>query len=123
MFFKDDRVFAASKDKDVVELNMNLDVVKKYSSNDTHPLTIDANENYLVVGYMMPPSFLKKGRTCFSGCVDVHSRTELDRFGTHRQRTVGSFYVTVILFIIEIPSRRMCGARCYQKRNDIFLLT
>ena len=43
---------------------MNLDVVKKFKGRNSQPYTIDANENYLVIGYA-------------SGFVDLHSRKEL----------------------------------------------
>ena len=46
---KGDHIFAASRNKDVLELNMNLDVVKKFKGRNSHPYTIDANENHLVV--------------------------------------------------------------------------
>ena len=79
VLFKYGRIFAVSKDKDVVELNMNLDEVKKFKGRNAQPLTIDANESYLVVGYRVINS---------TGYVDVHSRIELDQHGTHGQKTV-----------------------------------
>ena len=68
---KEDAIFATSKNKDVVELSMNLDIVKKFHGRDFQPYAIDANENYLVVGY--------EGRRerCL-GHVDVFSRVEPD---------------------------------------------
>ena len=83
VLYKDDRIFAASKNKDIVELNMNLDVVKKFKGRDDQPFTINANENYLVVGYRYD--------------VDVYSRQELDQSGTQRKVTVGNnFYYTTV---------------------------
>ena len=65
--FKNDRIFAASNSKDVVELNMNLGVVKKFTGRYCQPLTIDASEPYLIIGY----------KSCnYDGFVDVHSRRE-----------------------------------------------
>ena len=85
VFFRDGHIFAASKDRDVVELNMNLEVVKKFNGRNAQALTIDANENYLAVGYERIDNI---------GYVDVHSRTELDQNGTYGRRTVRHFYVT-----------------------------
>ena len=76
---KNDHIFAASINKDVVELNMNLEIVKKFTGRSYQPYTIDANENYLAVGY----------RT--DGRVDVHSRKELDRNGTHLKTMASRF--------------------------------
>ena len=84
---KTDRIFAASKNKDVVELNMNLDVVKKFKGRDDQPLTIDACDTFLVVGYRMID---------YVGYVDVHSRNELDQNGTHQKRTVRHFSRTFV---------------------------
>ena len=80
VLFKNDAIFAASRDNDVVELNMNLDVVKKFKGRESRPFTIDANENYLVVGYYRE-----------SGFVDVHSRNELDQSGLYQKITVSNF--------------------------------
>ena len=63
---KNGAIFAASENKDVYELIMNLNVAKKFKGRNCQPHTIDANENYLVVGYG-------------SGFVDVHSRKNLHR--------------------------------------------
>ena len=82
VLFKDGRIFAASEDEDVVELNMNLELIKKYKGRNKQPLTIDANENYLVVGYR-------------SGYVDVHDRKELDQDGTHQKRMVSNFLYSI----------------------------
>ena len=84
---KTDRIFAASKNKDVVELNMNLDVVKKFKGRDDQPLTIDACDTFLVVGYRMID---------YVGYVDVHSRNELDKNGTYQKRTVSNFSRTLV---------------------------
>ena len=59
--FKDGSLFAASERKDVLELDINLNIVKKFQGLKYQPYTIDANENYLVLGY-------------FGGTVDVHYR-------------------------------------------------
>ena len=72
VLFKDDCIYASSKNKDVVELNLNLDIVKSFKGRDSQPLTIDANENYLVVGYG-------------SGFVDVHSKNDSDQNGMYRK--------------------------------------
>ena len=71
VFYKNGFIFAASY-RDVVELNLFLDVVKKFEVRGD---TIDANENYLAVGYG-------------SGFVDVYSRKELDRNGTCKKVVV-----------------------------------
>ena len=70
-----DCIFAASSNKDVVELDMNLDVVKKFKGRDSQPYTVDANQDYLVIGYA-------------SGSIDVHSRKDLDQNGTHEKIVV-----------------------------------
>ena len=75
VLFKNSAVFAASEKKNVVELNMNLDVVKKFKGRESRPFTIDANENYIVVGYG-------------TGFVDVHGRNELDRYGLYQKISV-----------------------------------
>ena len=93
VFFKNGRIFAASKDTDVVELNMNLEVVKKFKGRNSQPLTIDANENYLVVGYEKIDS---------TGYVDVHSKTELDQNGAHGQRTVRTFLTLSSIRVVLI---------------------
>ena len=77
VFAKNDYIFAASEDKEVVELDLNLDVVKKFTGRNSQPFTIDANENYLVVGYK-------------SGLVDVHSRKELVGNETHQKLLVSN---------------------------------
>ena len=77
VLFKEGQVFAASKNN-VVELNLNLEVAKKFKSRQSKPFTMDANENYLVVGYE-------------SGAVDVHNRKQLDR-GETQKRMVSDLY-------------------------------
>ena len=78
VLYKGGRIFAASKNKDVVELNMNLEPVKKFSGRNRKPYTIDANDIYLVTGYP-------------SGCVDVHSRKKHDTSGTQQPIMVSYF--------------------------------
>ena len=73
--FKRSRIFAASQNTDVAELSMNLELVKTYKGRDHQALTIDANESFLVIGYI-------------SGFVDVHDRRRFDINGTHQKRTV-----------------------------------
>ena len=75
VFSRGDSIFAASNNKDVLELNMNLDVVKKFTGRDSVPLSINANENNLVVGY-------------FGQLVNVHIRKELDHNARHGQKLV-----------------------------------
>ena len=77
VLFKNGAIFAASKNKDVVELDTNLDVVKKFKGRESQPYSIDANENYLVVGYDYE-----------SGFVDVHSKNELDQYGLYQKNSV-----------------------------------
>ena len=79
VLFKDSCIFATSKNKDAVELNLNLEVVRKFKGRNQQPLSIDANENYLVVGYQD------------YRYVDVHNRKELDQNGTLQKRVVGKF--------------------------------
>ena len=69
VLFNDDSIFAASEDKDVVELDMNLKVVNKFRGRDSRPISIDANEKYLVVGYKSRENY---------GPVVVHNRTTLE---------------------------------------------
>ena len=80
VLFKLDSIFAASKNKDIVELNLNLDIVKKFKGRDARPYTIDASENYVAVGYDYN-----------AGKVDVHSRKDLDENGTHQKIMVSNF--------------------------------
>ena len=73
VLFKNDRIFAASDNEEIIELNMDLDVVKKFPGRDTFgilPFTMDANENYLVVGWDVAAKRINDR----SGYVDVHSR-------------------------------------------------
>ena len=72
---KNGRIFAASKNKDVVELNMDLNTVKKFQGRDSQPYTMDADKRYLIVGYK-------------NGYVDVHCRDELDQNGMYRKISV-----------------------------------
>ena len=51
---------------------MDLNVVKNFNGRDSEPYSIDANENYLVVGYE-------------SGSVDVYSRNDPDQNGMYRK--------------------------------------
>ena len=92
VLFKNGAIFAASKNKDVVELNMNLDVVKKFKGRDCQPFTIDANDKYLAVGYE-------------SGFVDVHSRNELDQNGMYQIITVSNFFPVDISLIFTRSMR------------------
>ena len=73
VYYKNDCIFAASENK-VVELNMNLDEIKKFKGRNGQPLTIDASEEYLVIGYKMGNSV-----------VDVHSRKEIGQDGVHQR--------------------------------------
>ena len=97
VLFKNDCIFAASKNKEnkenIVELNLNLNVVKKFkgrtsSYNNEHnrPYTIDASENYVAVGY----DSTKRGlyRTAF---FDVHSRKYFDENGAYQKLMVSKF--------------------------------
>ena len=71
VLFKDDRIFASFEKTDVVELNMNLNIIKKFEGRDSQPTTMDANENFLAVGYE---------------CITyVHSRKELNQNGTNKK--------------------------------------
>ena len=104
VFSRGDSIFAASNNKDVLELNMNLDVVKKFTGRDSVPLSINANENNLVVGY-------------FGQLVDVHIRKELDQSARHGQKLVTVFCKcnlysqfcrnTIILVIRHVLSSKM----------------
>ena len=104
VLFKDGCIFAASGNKKTIELNMNLEVVRKFRGQNEWPITIDANENYLVVGYPWP------------GYVDVHNRKELDQDGTHQKKIVSNIYsIDYTLFIIGVPASSR-GIPChYQK--------
>ena len=51
VLYNNDCIFAACENN-VIELNLSLDVVKKFHSRNSQPLTIDASENYLVLGYL-----------------------------------------------------------------------
>ena len=50
---------------------MDLNVVKNFNGRDSEPYSIDANENYLVVGYG-------------SGFVDVHSKKDRYQNGVYQ---------------------------------------
>ena len=69
---KNGAIFAATISDNVVELSMNLDVVKNFDGRNSQPYTMDANENYLVVGYEY-------------AFVDVYSRKEHDGNGAYRR--------------------------------------
>ena len=81
VLYKNGSIFAAGHNEEdgclgfLVELNLILDVVKKFEGRGDEPVKIDANENYLAVGYG-------------SGFVDVYSRKELDRNGTCKKVVV-----------------------------------
>ena len=75
VFSRGDSIFAVSNNKDVLELNMNLDVVKKFTGRNSVPLSINANDNNLVVGYS-------------DHCVCVHIRKKLDQNARHGQKLV-----------------------------------
>ena len=86
VLYKDCSIFAASR-YNVVELNMSLEVIKAFHGRTSQPFTMDANANYLVVGYK---------RLDYVGYVDVHSRDELDHNGLHQKRIVS---YTVLLLV------------------------
>ena len=80
VLYKNGSIFAAGYNEDdclgsLVELNLILDVVKKFEGRGDEPVTIDTNENYLAVGYG-------------SGFVDEYSRKKLDRNGTCKKIVV-----------------------------------
>ena len=81
VFYKDGRIFAASEYEDVVEHDMNLNVVKKFTGCNCQPSTIDANESYLAVGYHNN-----------AGKVILHRRKDLDENGTHQKIMVSNFF-------------------------------
>ena len=104
VLFKDSCIFATSKSKGAVELNMNLEVVTSFMGRDDKPFTIDANENYVVIGY--------DG----SGYVDIHNRKELDQDKTHQKRMVSKFIYSIqtvyhrstdMKKLFAVPSSRM----------------
>ena len=78
---KNDRIFAASKNKDILELNMNLETIKKFKGRKYRSFSMDSSDSYLVVGYN---NFDK------TNYVDVHSRKELGQNGYHK-RMVSNF--------------------------------
>ena len=81
---KNGRIFAAaaSQSKDIVELSMNLQVVKRFKNRNVTPRAIDASKDYLVIGYA------SSDETPNIGQVDIHSRRERDKNGIHQQRVV-----------------------------------
>ena len=85
VLFKQSRIFAASKNK-VVQLDMNLDILKKFEGRNAEPLKVDANESYLVVVYD-------------GGDIDVHSRKELDQNGTNKKIMVSRFNANLTLIL------------------------
>ena len=86
---KNGRIFAASKDKDVVELTMKLNIVKKFKGRNTQPVTIDANENYLVVGYKprmeedLAPCWPPYNASAYVGHVDLHTLNHHESKNVH----------------------------------------
>ena len=88
VLFKDGCIFAVAENKDAVELNIKLDVVKIYKCRNTQPLTIDANKNYLVVGY-------DSASSGYVSYVDVHNRNQLDQDRTHQKRMVSKFLYSI----------------------------
>ena len=67
---------------------MNLEVVKKFEGRDSQPLTIDANENYLVIGYGYG-HYSERPWTAF---FDVHSRHELGQNGMYQKLMVSELF-------------------------------
>ena len=90
VLFKDDSIFAASKNRNVLELDKNLALIKKFKGRNLQPLTIDANENHLVVGY---GDLQVKLFACYVAYVDVHSRKKFDNNGTYEKILVSNFEV------------------------------
>ena len=70
---------------------MNLNGMKKFRARGSYPCsypsTIDANENYLVVGYKLDKQASDRDRYVY---VDVHSRKELNNYG-YQLRIVSYF--------------------------------
>ena len=83
VLYKENHIFAARGNNQIFELDINLGIVRKFKGRFYRPLTIDVNENYLVIGY--------KWRTNSYGYVDVHSRNEVDQNGTYHKRMVSFF--------------------------------
>ena len=90
VLYKTGCIFAASKHKTAVELNSSLKVVKTFTGRrNCRPLTLDANENYLVIGYSVCEDFddgnvrLWIPDEAKVGYVDVHSRKQHGENGTY----------------------------------------
>ena len=85
VLFKNDCVLAASGANDVFELNMSLEVAKKFKGRQySQAVAIDANENYLVVGYLSTENFTDRPPEEV-GYVDIHSRKELAKNGAYQK--------------------------------------
>ena len=84
VIYRDGQIFAASKNKAAVELDMTLNIIKKFDGRNSQPVTIDANQNYFVVGYNQ------------TGAVDVHCRKELAQNGSHPKRMVKNLLKSLI---------------------------
>ena len=63
--YKNGSIFAAWQNERVVELDTGLNLVKKYKSKNKTPVSIDADDDYLAVGWS-------------DGTITVHDRAEND---------------------------------------------
>ena len=54
---KNDTIFAASAGQDIVELTIEFDEIKKHWGRENQPVTMDANKEYLIVGYRRGNNF------------------------------------------------------------------
>ena len=97
VLYKGNHIFAASENEKVVELNMNLNLVKKFNGHRSRPFTIDATTNYLAVGYR---------KVDFIGHVEVHSRKNQGQNGTHQKILVrNAIFISMLTkFTTGIPS-------------------
>ena len=51
MLCRNHEIFATCKNGNLYELDLELRDIKQYAGSDHQPFTMDANENYVVVGY------------------------------------------------------------------------
>ena len=78
-------IFAASAGRDIVELNKNLDQTNLHWGRDNQPIAMDANEEYLVVGY-------RKGLLAGFSHIDVKGRRD----------NLHDFQIFEVNFVLEL---------------------
>ena len=81
--YKNGSIFAAWENERIIELDTGLNVIKKYESKNKPPVSIDANDDYLAVGWA-------------DGSIQVYDRAENDEAKLFWDTIVGSFSFLVL---------------------------